>query len=598
MPPPRLYTITGKIPSPEEFYLHHQEEITAAPSGSKVLHAQLMRAFREVFNKLKLHNLEEVKIGSSNVLHELNQLLNTLLLRIKRGDPDPHVRLEFTAALDTGPHQRQVTIDISKTRTRLTVTGTPPKDGIAGFLREKGRYAAERRARKQAKQIDHYTTGEFVQTSRGEVLAVIDNTKIKGETGIDVRGLVVKPEVAAAYHIQLGEGVEKRETPSGKIELVTTTTGLVKTRYDAENSLRYLAVEGQLKVGEVGLRSGGHIKARGAGKGGALQIEKAEFRSVPPAFETRTEGSILVKEMVQGTVYGAEVSADMVNQVPGKYIVATQGAITINRSVQGASLYASEIVIGSGRVVAPLMNSRLYVRNNFVGRKVLLSGRNQLVLGNDLMRDGLSAGSAKSSCPISGRNLFAGRSRLLLELEEQRRELKECGVAINKMVMGHIQQQIDTRKPMDREVVRRSLAALPELEKEFLSSIQEEEEALRLRVSNLLLDIGLENSLPVLRNLIDKKRLTMEIGRREEKLAEMTQAIGVDLEVEECQDGSSLTVSCWRDELLIRGMDQEIRVERQADGQQLAILPRLKQNIILSFNYEKEELELEAIDSL
>ncbi len=594
----RLYTITGKIPSPEEFYLHHQEKITAAPSGSKILHELLMRAFREVFHKLKLHNLEEVKIGSSNVLHELSALLSSLLLRIKRGDPDPHIRLEFAAAFDPGPHQRQVVIDVSKTRTRLTVTGTPPKDGIAGFLREKGRYAAERRARKQAKKIDHFTTGEFVQTSRGEVLAVIDNTKIKGEPGIDVRGLPVRPEVARPYHIQLGEGVEKRETPSGKVELISVISGLVKTRYDGENNLRYLAVDGELRVGEVGLRSGGHIKARGGGQGGALQIEKAEFRSVPPAFEARTEGSILVKELVQGTVYGADVTAEMVNQSQSKYIVATRGAITINRSAQGATLYAPEIIIGSGRVVAPLMHCRLHVRNSFVGRKILLSGRNQLILGNDLMRDSQSAKSGKNSCSLVGRNLFAGRSHLLIELEEQRRELIKRGAMINKVIMGHVQRQIDARKPLDREMVRRALAAMTELDKEFLACTHEEEEALRLRVSNLLIDIGLEDPLVVLRNMIEKKRLTGELGQREEKLAEMTQAIGVDLEVEECQDGSSLTVACWKDELLIRGLDQEIRIERPATEEKLAIRPRLRQNIMLSFNYEREELELEAIDSL
>lgn len=587
----RLYNANVNLPSLEELYQKHQEEVAAAVSGRQAMRDLLLRAFDQVFVKLRLHKLEEIKLGTLDVRQELVGLIDNLLQRLKRDEPEPRVRLDFTVDYDPAPHRRQVIVDLARDRTRLAVKGRPPKDGIPGFIREKGRYAAERRARQHSGRMDHYTTGEFVETKAGEVLALIDNTKTKGEPGIDIRGMVVKPQTAPSYQIRLGEGVSKREKESGKLELVSEFTGLVKTNYDGEGNLLYLAVEQDLRLGEVGLRSGGHVKGAQAGGKGSLQIEKAEFRNVPPAFEARTEGDILVKELVQGIVHGATVTAEMVNQTAGKYVAATQGPLQINRSVQGATLYAPRVVLGNQRVVATMLNTTVNARHCLVGHKLLLSGRNHLTLGSDKLRE---ENPKARQCAISGQDLFAGRTRLLRELEDYNKELTEINGRINGLLMGHVQDRVEARRPLDRDRIRRCLAAMVSLDAELMACGVEEEEDIRRRITTTLLDIELENPLPVLRQLNEKKRLNQELERRQEKLAAITQPLSVALEIAECKEGAMLTIHCWQDALRLREEEGELVVERTANDQQLTTMPLKNQKIAFKFDYERELLVIDS----
>ncbi|MDZ7640880.1 MAG: flagellar assembly protein A [Desulfurivibrio sp.] len=589
----RLYNVSINLPSLEDLYQKHQEEVVAAASGREVLRGLLLRAFNQAFAKLRLDKLEEVLLGSHNVRDELSSLVDNILRRIKRDEPDPRVRLDFTVDYDPAPHRRQVIIDIARDRTRLAVKGRAPKDGIDGFLREKGRYAAERRARQRAGgRMDHYTTGEFADTKAEEVLALIDNTKTKGEPGIDIRGMVVKPQTALAYQIRLGEGVAKQETAGGKLALVAQQSGLVKTKYDDEGNLRYLAVEQDLSLGEVGLRSGGHVKAGRGGDKGSLQVENAEFRTVPPAFEARTAGSIVVKELVQGIVCGATVNAEMVNQTAGKYMVATDGALVINRSAQGGTLYAPRVVIGNQQVVATLLNTTINARNSLVGHKLLLAGRNRLLLGSDKLQE---QGKGGKRCAVSGQDLFAGRSHLLQELADYNKELTALNGRINGLLMGHVQSRVEARRPLDREVVRRALEDMVTLDREFMACGDDEEEDLRRRLNATLMDIEFDNPLPILRHLDEKKRLNAEIDRRQEKLAAITQPLSVELEIAECKVGAELIIHCWRDELRLREDEQEILIERPADEQRLATMPRKDRKVVFNFDYDRELLTM-AVD--
>lgn len=586
-----LYKVVIKLASPEELYLKHQEEITAAPQGLMVLRRLIMQQLTEIFAKLRLRELASVPLGSSNVLHELEELLGSLLARIRRNEVEPVIRLDFAVSNDPGAHQRMVVVDFGRDRARLTVTGTEPKNGVAGFVREKGCYAAQRRARQKTNQIDHYTTAEFAQAAADEVLAVVDNTRIKGELGIDVRGMLIKPQVAPAYIVEVGEGVVKRETAGGKLELVAAMAGLVKTRYDGEGNLRFIGVERDLRLGEVGFRTGGHVMARGSGgKGQALDIDHAEFRSVPAAFEARTEGAIVVKELVQGKIYGTEVTAEMVNQTAGKYIVATSGGITINRSIQSGFLFAPEITVGNGRVVATLMNAHLHARNLLVGKKILLSGRNRLVLGDDTMRE---SEANRASCTFSGRNIFKGRTRLKQELAGEQRNFRDYNQQINKMLLEQAKDQANGGPPLARAKAGQALKEMAELDALFLGSPPEEEDALGLRITNVLFDLGMKNILPVIRLLTEKKKCRRELDRLEAKLAEMTQMIRVDLDLAEFKDGALLTIHCWHDELLLRVIEGEILIERPARQERVAVLPASRQSLLLTFDYQSESLQLE-----
>lgn len=587
----RLFNANVTLPSLEELYEKHREEVAAAPSGSEAMRELLLRAFSQVFHKLRLQNLAAIPVGSTNIQQELFGLIGLLLQKIKRGDPEPHVRLEFKVGYDPGAHPRQVSIDITPRRTRLTIKGQAPKDGVPGSLKEKGRYAAERRARLRTRRMDHYTTGEFVETSPDELLAVIDNTRIKGEAGIDIRGMVVKPREAQPYLITLGEGVGRRETAAGKLELVSRMSGLVKTKYDGEGHLRYLGVEQDLRLGELGLRSGGHVKSGRRDGRGALKVERAEFRSIPPAFEARTKGEILVKELVQGIVVGTAVTVEMVNQAPGKYLVATEGELRVNRSLQGGLLCAPRVVVGNGKVVAAMINTRIRARNHLFGRRLLLSGRSSLLLGDDRLRECLEE---DSGCLLSGQSLFVGRERLLRELEGCNRELEDAGRQFNNLITGHLQGLVEASRPLNRELARKSLDALLTLQRELMVCEQEEEGEVKRQVVLVLAEIGLENPLPVLRNLDEKKRLHGEVGQRQEQLAAITQPITVELEIEKIQDGATFTVRCWRDTLELKGVDRELLIERPLTEERLATLPTGGQKIAIHYDYQRDLLVIDS----
>ena len=583
---------TVNIPSPEELYLANREEIVTADSGTQLLHDKIMHSLLELFNKLRLRNLDEVALGESHALHEFSQTIKGLLLRIKRDEPDPHARLTFSVTNDNGPFQRKVEFDIGREQARLTVIGVAPKDGIDGFVREKGSYAALRRARKESKQIDHYTTGEFAQAVAGEVLAVIDNTRIYGTPGIDVRGTTIKPRKGVPFAVGTGEGVERRETASGKVQLIALHSGLVKTSYDHDERLRSIEVVRDIRLGEVGFRSGGHVMANGAGGGKkSLSIDTAEFKSVPPAFEARTEGLIVVKELVQGKVFGAEITAEMVNQGDGKYMVATGGGITINRSLQGGTLFAPEIIIGNGRVAATLMNGRLHARNRLVARRVILSGHSRLLMGNDVMREEQGKGKGGGSCSLSGRDLFRGRSTLKSDIAVEERDLRETNEKINKFLVDHIRKKAEIRRPLDHDKVRSAMQAFAELDRQYSRCSHEEEEELRAKITTLLYEIELDNVMPVIRLLSEKKRTQGQLSILEGKLEEMTQPIELEFELAQVKEGASIDIRCWQDTLRLRRVERELLLER--GEKRLLTLPVDNQEIALHFDYESEKLELE-----
>jgi len=141
--------------------------------------------------------------------------------------------------------------------------------------------------------------------------------------------------------------------------------------------------------------------------------------------------------------------------------------------------------------------------------------------------------------------------------------------------------------------LRQSLEAVLALDQEFIACAPEEEDNLRCRLGNLLNDMGFKNPLALINIVLEKKIVAGELGPQEQKLAAITQPIAAELEVEECRDGSLMTVQCWDDELLIRGVGREIRIERPASEALLATLGRSEQRIMISFNYEREELEVE-----
>ncbi|MDF1614423.1 flagellar assembly protein A [Desulfurivibrio dismutans] len=586
-----LFQITVNMPSPADLYQKHRTKISTAPSGSLLLRDLLMRSLREVMQKLRLRRLEEIPLGDANILHEMEQIIKALLEKIKRGEVDPHTRISFAVTNDPGPHKRMATFDLSRTRSRLKVSGHPPKDGSPGFLREKGRYAAARRARRQAQHIDHYTTGEFAQTTQGELLAVIDNSRINGEPGIDVRGTIIKPRTAIPYAIELGNGIKKRENGSDRIKLFSALNGMVRTRYDGEDNLRYIAVERDLRVDEVGFRAGGHVKARGkSDREQALDLDIAEFRTIPSAFETKTAGLIKVAEMVQGKVYGAEIVAEMVNQADDKYMVATSGPIIINRSIQKGSLYAPVIVLGNGRLTAIMMNARLHVRHRFTGHKILLSGKNRLLLGNDTLR---TAGCGPDSCEFSGRNLFQHRRSLLANLAATRQQIKQLDEQFNRILMGHLQEKVADHQLPATHIVRHSLDAMSRLEQEYMHCSEEEEHDLRLKITTTLYDLGVENVLPMIRFLTEKKQRQEEQRQFAARLEKLTPPLIVKLELEECKEGGLLTIDCWEDQLRLKRTDDEIIIERPAKEEKLANLPLTRRTIFFNFDYESELLELQ-----
>ncbi|ADH84902.1 flagellar assembly protein A [Desulfurivibrio alkaliphilus] len=585
-----LFQLTVNMPSPASFYQKHHGEITAAPDGAVVLQDLLLRSLREVAQKLRLRKLEEIPFGESNIFREMEEIIKALLQKIKRREADPHTRISFAVTTDPGPYKRQVTFALSRSRSRLKISGVPPKDGVHGFLREKGRYAAARRARQQARRIDHYTTGEFAQTTKGELLAIIDNSRVNGEPGIDVRGAVIKPRTAIPYAIELGKGIEKQESERGKIRLFSALNGMVRTRYDGEGNLRYIEVERDLRLDEVGFRAGGHVKAGGGSdREQALDLDVAEFRTIPSAFEAKTGGLIKVAELVQGKVYGAEIVAEMVNQADDKYLVATSGPITINRSIQKGALYAPEIIIGNGQLIATMMNARLHARHSFTGHKILLSGRNRLLLGNDTLR---AHGCGPDSCDFSGRNIFQHRRSLLANLAASRQQIKRTDEQLQKTLSAHLKEKNVNHQPAASGTERYAQDAILRLTQQYMHCPEEEEKDLHLEISNTLYDLGLENVLPVTRLITEKKQRQEEQRKFAARLAEISPPIRMKLELEECKDGASFAIDCWDDHLLLKKIENEIVLERPAKEEQLVKLPAGRQSIALVFNYDTTLLEL------
>jgi hypothetical protein len=573
-------------PTPGELY---KSRPPTEPGAARLYFA----ALDEVFRKLRITRLEEVPVGGGNARAELTGLLTAMLTRLKRGETAASMRLTFEMTTDPGPHKRTVIVDIALALARVTVIGVQPVAGTSGFLREKGWYARAREQRRRVDgKVDHYLTGGFAQAREGELLAVIDNTRIKGEPGINVRGNVIAPKRAAKYWLETGAGIAKKEDARGRIELYATGIGMVKSRYDAEGNLRHLTVERSLKLGEVGLRAGGHVVARGAGgRGEALQVETAEFRTISAAFEARTEGAIFVRETVQGKVHGASVTADLVNQMAGKFIVATRGALTINRSVQGGYLYGPEVVIGNGRVPATLMNGVIHARNLFIGRNLILAGRNRIVLGNDTFHEPAAEGTRSRS---SGSNLFANRPQLQLDLAERRSELTRIAEALGAMISGHIRRKMVARQVVNREAFSRSLEVITLLDQQLAAAPAGQEDALLQRFSGVLFDIGVEDTLPFLQRFSRKKKLKDELVQLEAALAAITQNIVVELDLGAGKEGAVLTVKCWKDEVLCRCLDQELRIERPATEELLFSGPAKRRTVSISFDYASERLACEV----
>ncbi len=595
MPAASQFKVVVKCPTPNELFQKNEDKLNAAPtSAGEALRDLAFKTFLDNLLKLRISQLSTIPMGSSDVHEELMHSLTHMLNQAQKGDKEASMHLSFEVSSDAGNKKRSVKIVASLTVANITVMGVEPIAGKPGFIRERGQYAQERQARKHTSgKVDHFLTGDFSQTQKGELLAVIDNTKIDGEAGIDIRGSVVKPRQATKYRIQIGDGVVQKVNKLSKIELYAKGHGVVKAKYDNDDNLRHIAVETSIKLGEVGLRSGGHVMSRGkGGKVEALSLDVAEFRSVPIAFEARTQGKIFVKESVQGIVHGASIVADMVNQAPGKFMVATEESITINRTLQSGLLYAPAIVVGNGRVPATIMNCRLHARNRFTGNNITLAGHNELILGNDFFKEPEGKGAHSSSCAVSGQNLFASRKKLTAALQEKQRDYKELNEALTKALLAQVQKQLTAGQGVNAATVRKTLAAVSALDSQLGQCQQDEEDGIRHKISTLLMDIGIQDTMPLLKRFFQKKQLVKEQEQTKSALTAVTQDINAEFTVSgKSKDGSKLSIKCWNDELLFQVQDKQALLTRPAKNEQIFAGPVKTRTVIMNFNYESGLLE-------
>jgi len=581
-----------RLAGPRSLGESERETLAIDPASVDDLPDRMVVEFAKAFKTLRIGNGLDPGGGVVDPLHEVRELTRALLARGRRGDEEAVSRFEFIVA-DKLPKQRKVTVVMSLDTAAIRVAGVPARHGINGIVREVGDYFKYGRggARRDGR-VNHYLTGKFAPARESEVLVIIDNSRVRGDNGIDCQGRAIRARNGTPGFVAVGNGVRKSVSEDGsKIQLIAARTGVVVPVYDEKDILRSIDVRESVSVGEVGHREGGHIAARGAGgRAAELDVEETSVESVPPAFVIRTTGTVNVQQTIFGEVLASAINAEMINAA-GKTVAARE-ALTVRRVVQATVLHARAILVGQGRVSGSIINSTFHVRNSFTAVNLKLLGNNTLRLGSDLL-DGKTpatgAAHIKSDARAwRGEDLFAGRVGISQEREAAKREYNQVLAAIRDGLQGQMKKQISIgRGGLD---FRTLLAAIAAADQEYSRCPVEEEEAKSQVLVNALMDLGVQDTLTFMRRFMAKKKLQGDLVGVAGQLAAISPPLTVELNKIVINDSARLTIRCWDDVVILQRIGSEIIVGREEPAEELFRGTQSLLSLTVSFDYEAGRL--------
>ena len=558
-----------RIAGPRALGEAHRQDLAAAPSPVDALLDRVVVEFAKAFKALRIATCVGPDGAVVDFLGEIRELTRVLLAKGRRGEVEAMSRCEF-AVDDNHPQRRTVAVDMALDVATIRVKGVAPQHGVNGIVKEVGDYFKYGRARERRDgSVNHYLTGKFAPAKEGEVLAILDNSGNHGVNGVDCLGKTIRARNGTPVFVSVGNGVRKVTQDGGKVQLVSERTGVVVPLYDKMGQLRSIDVRESVKIGEVGIREGGHVAARGAaGRAAELHVDDTSVASVPRAFVIRTTGVVNVADTIFGEVTGGAINAEMINAA-GKTIAARE-SITVRRSVQASTLHAATILIGQGKIPGSVINAPFCVRHSFTAVNLKLLGNNTLRLGNDLLdgktpETGLNLRCGDNS--FRGEDLFAERPQLQASQEELGGQFSGSMAAIREGLLAQVKkQQRLGRTDLD---FKKLLAAIVAAGQVFEQCPVEEEEQRAMQLVNALMDLGVRDTLSFLNWFRDRKRLQGELDAVEARLAAISPPLEVEMNGVTVNDGARLVISCWKDSILLRRVEEELIVSREAPAEEL-----------------------------
>ncbi len=580
-----------RLAGPRALGAGERETLEIAPSPVDALLDRVVAEFAKVFKALRVGNFIEVQGSTVDALQELRELTRALLARGRRGDEEAVSRFEFTVG-DKQPKQRTVTVLIALDAATIRVKGVPARNGVDGIIREVGDYFKYGRgsARRDG-TVNHYLTGKFAPAREGEVLVIIDNSRVRGENGIDVLGRAIRARTGTPGFVAVGKGVRKETSEDNKVQIIAERTGVVVPLYDQNKVLRSIEVRESVRIGEVGHREGGHVAARGlAGRVEELQVDDTTVESVPRAFVIRTSGAVNVAQTIFGEVLAGAITAVMINAT-GK-TVAARDAITVRRAVQASTLHAQAVLIGQDRVTGSIINATFNIRTSFTAVNLKLLGNNILRLGSDkLDGQGPETGASCLKGDVRswrGEDLFAGRNGIAAEREALEREHEEVVVAIRDGLLGQVKRQ--TTLGRGDLNFKQLLAVIAAAGQAYEQCPPEEEEAKSQILINALMDLGVQDTLSFIRRFAAKKKLQVDLADARRRLANISPPLEAEFTKVALNESGRLTIRCWQDAVVLNRIGSELILSREAPEEVLfrGVLGLF--SLSASFDYETGKL--------
>jgi len=571
---------TRVLPGPRR--LDNEEQLAGvrhAPSPVDTLRDLILEGIRREFVALRIDNTREREAGNADLLHEIGEIAISVLTRGRRGEDDARGRYEFMVLADNSEQQRKVTIDISLDEIQVRVKGVAAQDGRDGNMKEIGEYVKHTRPRVVAERetVNHYLTGKFAPAREGEPLVMIDNSGVRGVSGIDCLGHTIKPRSGTPCQVQTGKGIRKKMLSPGKFQLVANRTGVAAPVYDKDGTLCVIDVQESVQVSEVGLREGGHVAIKDAsGLTSELEVEDTTVDSVGRAFTVRTTGTVNVRETIYGEVVAGNINALMVN-AEGK-LVAARETIRIANAVQTSVLRAPNISIGKGGNLGSMINSTCRARHNFIATGVRFLGHSMIVLGNDLTR--------QNGTVVCGADLFADRQRIATEQKKLQQQMKGLAEEIRQGLL----RQVNKQNKAPGTDYRTLLKIIADDEQAYGLCPDGEEEQLTIKLNNALTDLGVGNTLAFLNLFSAKKQLRKKLKDASAHLAAISPPLTIKMRAVNLNDGAQLTARCWHDVVMITRIEKEIVINRELEAEAILRCHIGSFSLDASFDYQTEKI--------
>lgn len=570
---------TKILAGPRQLDEEQLASLNIAKSPTDELVEIILESIRQEFAALHIDHLRERNVGNSDILHDIGEIARSVFAQGNRGDEEASGRYDFMVMADNCDQQRKVSVDINMQQVLIRVKGVAAQDGRDGILKEVGEYVKHTRPQltEESEVVNHYLTGKFAPARAGEALVLIDNSQVRGSSGIDCLGHTIRPQAGTPCQVQIGKGIRKKILAPGKFQLTANRTGVAKPVYDKNNTLCSIDVLESVQVSEVSLREGGHVAIKGTGgQTSQLDVEDTIVDAVGRAFSVRTTGTVNVKETIYGEVLAGEINARMINAE--KKLVAAHDGIMVRQAVQTSVLRAQVISIGKGGNGGSLINSTCRARRTFIADNVRFLGRNAIILGNDLFRE---AGAV-----LCGKDLFADRQHLINEQNTLRQQGEDLSEELRQGLLRQVQKQNNVAGSDHRTLLKK----IADDERAFGRCPLGEEEQLTIELKNALTDLGVHDSLAFLNLFATKKQLRTKLKATTSRLRAISPPLAVHLQTVDLNDGAQLTIRCWRDSIRINRVEKNIIIIRELPEEELFRGKSGRFSLDISFDYETGKL--------